>query len=487
MSLLSGWMKRQGPRKSRPFAQVAKNNDAIDPQGQRLLGLTKETDQPIWAPPSHSLLLSANGGGKTTKGLMVWVLSLLASSDRPAIILLDSKDAELYHQLGPLLERFGIPTAVIDDTHLLSANAYGRAAINPLGSVAWSHEHRPQDMVFAADSVTQTFIPEPEQDEKNKYWRAWPRLLIEFSILVLLRRSPEHATPGAVWRLLSSPSKLQAMAQVEAQEGTGMVQVLAENILGMVGHEHFWQHVQAAQDATRSFAIGSPLHRSGIDAKVSHFDLIRERRVIFLCGSQADIQSQSVFYGLNLMSFMRACYKGAGRVWLGADEFTNAPVQKMVDATTTLRAYGMFISYIAQSRSEIKRKFGEAALQTIEENSVVKQFFGFSSFEEAERVSKIIGEEHAVATSVGGDNDLLKMQTNLSLIKQRFLSPSELMAMRPDEQLLHIKGLGFYVAKTISQQNIAPYCDLLADNPLEGGRLPSDPWIRLTLPEEVRE
>ena len=53
--------------------------------------------------------------------------------------------------------------------------------------------------------------------------------------------------------------------------------------------------------------------------------------------------------------------------------------------------------------------------------------------------------------------------------------------MPRDEQLVHIKGVGFCVARTISQNQIAPFCDLLADNPLEGGRLPPDPLISLQM------
>ena len=37
----------------------------IAPEGRRLIGFTLEGDHPIFAPPGHSTLLSANGGGKT--------------------------------------------------------------------------------------------------------------------------------------------------------------------------------------------------------------------------------------------------------------------------------------------------------------------------------------------------------------------------------------------------------------------------------------
>lgn len=488
MSFPFGWVTLQARSKRqssgrRPFA--AAKRAAIDPKGRRLIGFTRETQQPILVPPAHSLLLSANGGGKTTRGLMPWLFSLLASSNRPAILILDSKDAECAAQCLPFLERLGVPAAVIDDMFVLPSDAYGRVNLNPMQSVVQTYLTHPEDQVFANDAVTLTAIEEPERDEKNRYFRAWPRLLIEFAIFLLLKRNPALATPGGVWTLLSNPGQMCRFAEIEAVEGDGMLKSLAINILGMVGHEHWPQHLQAATDALRIFGAGTRLHLAGHKAECGHADLIKRRAVIFLAGSQANMGSLGIYYGLHLMSFIRAAYLRAGPLWIGADEFTNAPTKQIVQQLTTLRSYKTAVSMIAQSRSEVQRKLGRDETRTIEDNAITKQFFGFSSFEEAERVSKAMGEEHAVAAGISGGNDSLAMQTNLSLVRQRFLSPAELMAMKPDEQLLHIKGLGFYVAQTVSQQHIAPYCDLIADNPMEGGRLPSDPRITFTLPEEV--
>jgi type IV secretion system protein VirD4 len=484
MSFPFGWTKKQGPRKSRPFVKEA----PIDPEGRRFLGFTLETHQPIWAPKGHSLLLSANGGGKTTRGLTPWLFSLLASTDRPCILVLDSKDGEIAAQCCPMLEQMGVPTAVIDDTCVLPSDIYGRTSINPLDTAVWTHLHQPLDLVFANDSITKTLIPEPggESDERNRYWRSWPRLLIEAALYILLKRNPELATPGGVWMLLSSPQKLISFAEIEAIEGDGMLKVLAENIIAFADHEHFPQHLQAAQEALRLFAVGTRLHMAGHEAATNPFELIRKRTVIFLTGGQAHMHALGTVYGLVLMSFIRAAYLGAGPLWIGADEFTNAPTRELVTALTTLRAYGVTVSMIAQSRSEIERKLGRNETLTIEENAILKQWFGFSSFEEAERVSKAMGEEHAVGASVGGGNDSLKMQTNLSLVRQAIRSPAELMAMPKDHFLAHMKGIGFLFGRSAGQNNIAPYCDLIADNPLEGGRLPSDPWITFTMPEEAR-
>ncbi|MEP5730824.1 MAG: hypothetical protein ABJL67_15810 [Sulfitobacter sp.] len=83
---------------------------------------------------------------------------------------------------------------------------------------------------------------------------------------------------------------------------------------------------------------------------------------------------------------------------------------------------------------------------------------------------------------MGGDTESLRLQTNLSLIKQRWMSPAELMAMGDHLQLIHVKGLGFFVALKIGMQNIEPYCHLVAPNPQERGTLTPNPLIRLTTP-----
>ena len=484
MSFPFGWMGLGGKKRRRPFAKAKES--AIDPSGRRLLCLTRETNQPVWAPPGHSMTLAANGAGKTTCALMPWLMSLLASKDRPCILILDSKNGEVASMCAPMLRELGVPVAIIDEGGVLPANMQGRTQLNPMQSVVETYLTDPLDLAFATDAVTHTAIEEPDQDARNRYWRAWPRLLIEFAILVLLKRNPDLATPGGVWMLISNPEQLVRFAEIEAVEGDGMLKTLAIQVKGMAGHEHMPQHIEAATSALRVFAIGTRLHKTGHKAKQTHAELIKKRSVVFLCGDQANISSLGIFYGLHLMSFIRAGFQGAGPMWIGADEATNAPIRKIVDATTTLRAFGISISYIGQSRSEFKRKFGEDALRTIEDNSITKTWMGFSSFEEAERVSKAIGEEHAVATSIGGTGDDLRRNTNLSLIKQPCMTAAELMAMRRDELLWHMKGFGFGRGRLLSQANIAPYCDLIADNPLEGGRLPSDPKITFALPEEAR-
>ena len=190
----------------------------------------------------------------------------------------------------------------------------------------------------------------------------------------------------------------------------------------------------------------------------------------------------SSYFALHINAFSNALFAGAGRLRAVCDEFSNMPLKALVEQLTTLRAYGGEFHMIVQSCSELIRKYGREETETIEENAIVKIWLGFSSFREADRISKAMGEEHAVASSLGLDSESLKASTNLSLIKQRVMTPAELMAMPRGTMLVQVKGVGFFTLKMLFQNNFAPFCDQLARNPLEGGRLPSDPQVILKVP-----
>jgi len=455
----------------------------IDPKGQRLIGLTLDGGEPIWAPKGSSLLLGAAGSNKTTCGPMPWLYAYAASAIGTSVLILDSKNGEVGLQAADMLADFGLPVAVIDDLNTWP-DCRHRIKLNPFDAATSVYERAPEELIYALDKITLALIEEPaDGDAKNRYFRAWPRLMIEFAVSVLLSRNPRLATPGGVAALLSDSDMLKKFAAIEADEGDASLKVLAQAILGMMGHEHWFQHLEAAQNALRQFRPGTKLHDVGRGATFGHADLIRQGYFIFLVGPQAYIQELGPYYALHLMGFLQAIYGGAGKLRIIAEEFTNAPLKTLTESLTTLRGFGAEVHMVAQSRSEIERRFGRLGTQTIEENSIVKQWFGFSSFDEAEKTSRAMGEELAVGSSLGADSETLRLNTNMNLVRQRWMSPAELMAMPADQQLVHVKGLGFIVARKIGQQQIAPFCHLVAENPIEGGRLAPDPILTLTTPQ----
>ncbi|NDW06480.1 type IV secretory system conjugative DNA transfer family protein [Jiella pacifica] len=468
-------------RKSKPGPVPATAKAVIDPQGRRLLGTTF-AGEPIWAPKGHSLLLSANGGGKTTCGAMVWFYSLLSSRKRPAILVFDSKNGEVAAQAAPMIAEMGIPVAIIDDMGVLGADNPYRVSLNPFGGVISSYENNPGDLVFATENANQALIPDPPNDARNQYFRDQPKTINEFCTLALLKRSTRLATPGGIWGLISNPEMLLKVAAVEAEEGEDMLQALALDVLGMADHEHWEQHRSAALKALRVFAAGSRLHRAGLDTGTTHADLIRQPAVIFLVGPQAFMNRLGNYYALHILSFCEALYGGAGPLTMIADEFTNAPLKPLVESLTTLRAFGAEFHGIAQSRSEIERRFGRLETQTIEENAIIKQWFGFSSFDEAARVSKAMGEEIVVSSNLSAGHEDVRLQSTFQTSKAPVMTGAELMAMPRGHFLYHAKGLGFGTGLMTGMQNIDPFCHMIRPNDLEGGRLTPDPKFTFRMP-----
>ncbi|WP_299870535.1 TraM recognition domain-containing protein [uncultured Hoeflea sp.] len=476
-------------RKPRRKIPASARNRIYDPNGERLIGYTFD-GEPIWAPRGHSLLLSPNGGGKSTCGAMPWLYSYLSTraANRPAVLCLDSKNGEMADQAAPMIAEMGIPVAVIDDTSALVRGKWAgksnphRVGINPLSGIVETHRHQSDDVLFAASNALQALIPDPANDARNQYFRDQPKALMEFVIHALLKRNPALATPGGVWELISNPELLMQIARVEADEGDAMLAALARDVIGILEHEQGEQHRSAALKALKLFSAGSRLHGVGVNATVSHADLIRKRAVIFLVGRQALVNRLGPYYALHILAFTQALYEGAGPLAIIGDEFTNAPLKPLVESLTTLRAFGGEFHGIAQSRSEIERKFGKQETLTIEENAIVKQWFGFSSFEEAERVSKAMGEEAMISSNLGANEHAMRLQASWQSGKQRVMSPAELMAMPSHEALTHIKGFGFIHHLKAGMQTIDPYCHLIGENTLEGGILKPDPMITLHEP-----
>ncbi|MEM8786871.1 MAG: TraM recognition domain-containing protein [Pseudomonadota bacterium] len=218
---------------------------------------------------------------------------------------------------------------------------------------------------------------------------------------------------------------------------------------------------------------------------MSPADLVRQRAVVFLCGTQRNVRRLGTYYSLLINCFLDCLYSEVGPVTFIGEEVTNAPLQAYVDALTTIRGPGGEAHNVAQSRVAIKKKFGEEADDIIDENAVTKIWMSITGLAEAKRVLEMMGEELAVQENLGADNTSHRLQSNLSLVKQRIMSPAQLLALPSHQMLVHVRGIGFFVLDKISQNNIGPYHELAGTNEVERGKLPYLPKLILPLPPEA--
>lgn len=154
---------------------------------KRIIGLGFD-GKPIFAPRhTHSLLLAAAGGGKTTCGAVPWLQSLIADTSR-AVIVSDSKEGEIAAQCAAMCRKYGRKVAIVDEFGVLGADNPYNISLNPFGGVIRSYRQARGELIFSTENACHAVIEEPPRDQRNAYWRDEPRTLIEFALNALLER-----------------------------------------------------------------------------------------------------------------------------------------------------------------------------------------------------------------------------------------------------------------------------------------------------------
>lgn len=98
------------------------------------------------------------------------------------------------------------------------------------------------------------------------------------------------------------------------------------------------------------------------------------------------------------------------------------------------------------------------------------------------RISRAIGETLVQQHSLGLNSGVLDYTANIGTSKDHLISAERLMRMKPNEQLIHVKNVGWILCLKVGQHQIAPFCHgELADNPHEGPQLPPDPKVTIPI------
>jgi len=458
---------------------------------RRILGFSLEDGSPVFEPDStsSSLIYAAAGGGKTTCVAVPEVLSMLADTDR-SLVVNDVKSGEITAQLIRLCQSYGRKVAALDDSSVLGDEfAPYCISLNPLSNLMAAYQTKSSSLMLEIENVSHTFIDEPKNDPKNTYFRQVPREFLELALLILISRFPNLATPGGLAAFLSDPQMWMSAVATEAEEGSPLTRSRAMQIKELHDNdpEHYSQHYLAALSALRIFAPGGPLHDAGRHAEITHEQLLKENYIVFLVQNQRNAARLGIYYGLHFNAFTSAQMAGGcGRTDLVFDEAANTPARDMIEKVTIQRAFGLRTLFIAQSRSDMQRQNGDKLIATLEDNVRVVQWLKFANVEEAERVSRAMGERETLSSSLNYNSGNPEFSGGLSTGRERIFTAEELMRLPPNCQVIYVSGMGFIVCEKASQQHLVPYCYEIAPNPLEGGVLRPDPRVRIAAPPRRR-
>jgi len=456
-----------------------------DAPARRVLGQTFEGDI-IFEPKKagSSITFAGSGGGKTTSVAVPTIQAMLADTDR-AIFINDVKDGEIAAQIADMCLKYGRKFGVVDDFGVLGADYPYRLSINPFSGGVTGALNESDELMFINENFAYALVQEPKDDSKNFYWRETPRALLDLGLNVLLRQDHRLATPGGLSSFLNDPSIWNAAIEVEADDETSPLRTASQQALEMrdFNPEHWSQHIQAARTALKIFSSG-PLSLAGRNADITHEELLRDKWIVCFVNPARYAERLGAYFALHFLSLLEAQLTGKfGQAEYVLDEYCNAPLKNLVTKITIFRAYGARAHFIAQSRSDSIKQYGEKETQTLIENCSVVQYLKFSSIDEAERVSKAMGETLTINESINYNSDKLEFSGGFNTGKDRLLTANELMSLPDDEQVIYIAGVGWIHCKKIRQNNLAPTCHDLGINPLEGGRLKPHPLVALPVPD----
>ena len=451
---------------------------------RRILGQTFD-GKPIYEPfnAGSSITFAASGGGKTTCVAIPAIQALLADTNRAQFIN-DVKDGEIAHQVADMCLKYGRRFGVVDDFNVLGKDYPHKLSINPFSAAVSATLNGSDELMFIIENYTHALIPEPKDDSKNFYWRETPRSYLALMLSILLRRNLNLATPGGLATLMNDPQLYHAAIEAEAEDQSSPLKSLASQMIEMRDHnpEHFSQHMQAAITALKIYSSG-PLSKAGVTATLTHEELLRDKWIVCFVNPARYAERLGSFFAKQFLSLLEAQLTGQfGKADYILDEYCNAPLNNLVKKITIFRAYGARAHFITQSRADSINQYGDKETQTLIENCSVVQYLKFSSIDEAERVSKAMGETLTVTESLNYNSEDIGFSGGVSTGKDPKLTANELMSLPHDEQLIYFAGIGWVHCKKVRQNMLGPTCYDLGINPYEGGRLPPAPQFTLPVP-----
>lgn len=442
-------------------------------EGQKVLGALD--GHLIYEPPqaTHSIVVSANGGGKSTCMALPTIMSIAHQISRGAqmgCVVVDGKDGELAHQAAPMLDELGIDYAILDDQDQFPDHPRV-VAMNPLGGLAHAHRADPRSFGDVLDRVAHTLCPSVKGDGRNEYFYRSPRERLTIPLRFFLQERGQ-VYPGLVWAAMSSPDDWAKLLELSITSNDAALRAEASKVLEYMAkkQEHEPSHVGAALAALSPFAAGRWLHDvgSGREGKplLEHQEVMRRPLIVFITGRYESVQSSANYFGLHVQAMLQAQMREpAWIVHYIAEEAANVPLREIAEKMQVLRGKGARIHIITQSRAALESAYGERETRQIFNEAVIKQYLMVTDAEEAEKLSRAIGDQVIIRLNKSLNDDNLSTQSGYAITRERLITPEALLSMPRSEQIVHIGGLGWLKCQKVHCSELGPY--RLGRNPVE--------------------
>lgn len=403
----------------------------------------------------HLLTIAGSGSGKT-----VSVAIPNALTWRGGLVVHDPK-GEIYRDTAAHRRALGRTVLRLDP------QVDDSDAIDVLSWIARNRSSLAED----ARAVVSWMMPTPTEIGPNDYFRKSAASLLELLILFVLT-APELADDQrdlvTVRYFALSPqleAALRRMIELGPQHAFGALYRRARSFEEMTKAESQWAGIVGELDnATDWLEVESLANLVRADRARFDLDVIAADASVdvYIALPLKTLESTPQCARVLLGALLNAVYErrrandnsGARTLFL-IDEMPRLKKMELLEvARDAGRGLGVTLWCIAQDLGQLRAAYGEHGLTGWLESAHVKQFFGISDIETAERVSKILGTTTVSyeSTSVSRQGGLFGLPETSSSVSQHLsarplLMPDELMhlpvdnAGTPDEQILLVRGM----------------------------------------------
>jgi len=367
----------------------------------------------------HMGIIAISGIGKTTAYIIPNILKL--ASENSSMIITDLS-GELYEKTSGYLQKRGYNIQILDPENLSESLAY-----NPLYYASDSS---------AIDLISETIISSSNPGEIKADEKAWfdgAKNLISIFIRVLIKKGDfKYINLANVKHLINN---------------FGMDGRNLDNFIHKYADEKTWNewkgfasgnpktvlsYVTIANTSLNAIGINDNLEQMTLNHTVNFKNFRKEKTALYIKIPQQKQKQYSFLLNLFYKQFFDSMMqelptKNDLPIFCLLDEFGNMNIPDFSTIVTTIRKYKVSISIVMQDFNQLESQYGQSEAKTIMGGGINgKIFFGGSSLEITDMLSKMIGERDVHKMDILG---------NIHLQKESVMSSSEIRTMQDDEAL----------------------------------------------------
>lgn len=431
----------------------------------------------------HGLTLAPAGSGKT----IAFSIPALCHSSLP-IIVSDFKGT-LAVMTKPLREKqHHQKVFCVNPAHLYTEQLGVPARYNPLQILLddWMEVEKNKDLIADAQSIALQLCPEPQATGENTFFRNGSRKILVLILVYLVTfHGASKATLSEALSLLRNVKELIEVCQVAM-----FSPILNGELSDMAAELHYKltaqdtrqvdSFLEGAVQALAAFSSSGWLAESTSTCDFRFRDMKENPATVYLIADPTKMKVFSPWMGMIAWSALTELtrQKNTRPVMALLDEATNFRVENLSNALTGLREFGIRVWFVIQELEEYARVYGRENCETLLSQTEVKQIFGASGAKTCDLISRMLGEQTVKAVNVNlGRTRYDPIIQSVSEQARRLLTPDEVRQFT--DTILFIRNLPPIHAIKTGYQEVKPWSDWVAANPLFGSKLQGKTRVRL--------